>query len=60
MLRFLCKSEVQLRKLVVQMVEGFVFVAGLVGFEVLAARFGKSTRDAEDWFTHAGPTAVNE
>jgi hypothetical protein len=43
------------------MVEGFVFVASLVGFEVLAARFGKSTRDAEDWFTHAGPTsAVNE
>ncbi|MGI8407891.1 MAG: hypothetical protein ACR2L3_05215 [Actinomycetota bacterium] len=42
------------------MVEGLVFVAGLVGFEVLAARFGASTRDAEDWYTHPAPTAVNE
>jgi hypothetical protein len=34
------------------MVEGLVFVAGIVGFEVLAARFGKSTRDGEDWGAH--------
>lgn len=33
------------------MVEGLVFVAGVMGFEVLAARFGTSTRDGEDWTT---------
>lgn len=42
------------------MVEGFVIVAGVVGFDLLAARFGKSSRDAEDWHTHVTPLAVNE
>ena len=42
------------------MIEGLVFVAALGGFELLAARYGRSTRDSEDWNTHSGPVAVNE
>ncbi len=42
------------------MFEGFVFVAAIAGFEVLASRFGKTSRDSEDWFTHAGPTKVEQ
>lgn len=32
--------------------EGLVFIAGLAGFEILAARFGKTSRDGEDWVAH--------
>lgn len=31
------------------MVESLAFIAGLVGFELVTARFAKSTRDGEDW-----------
>lgn len=34
------------------MAESLVFIAGLVGFEIVAARFAKSTRDGEDWVAH--------
>jgi hypothetical protein len=40
---------------VVEVVEGLVFFGAVVGFEVLAARFGKSTRDGEDWSYQTGP-----
>ena len=33
----------------VEVVEGLIIFGAVVGFEVLAARFGKSTRDGEDW-----------
>ena len=39
----------------VKVVEGLVIFGAVVGFEVLAARFGKSTRDGEDWQLPAGP-----
>jgi hypothetical protein len=42
------------------MLEGLVIVAASSVFALLAARFGKSSRDSEDWFRHAGPVAVNE
>jgi len=41
------------------MFEGFVFIAALAGFEVLASKFGTSSRDSEDWYTHSGPTKVS-
>jgi hypothetical protein len=35
------------------MVEGFaIFAAGLVGFEVLASRYGRDSRDGDDWALH--------
>lgn len=38
------------------MAEGLVFIAGLVGFEFVAARFARSTRDGDDWVAHeVGP-----
>ena len=42
------------------MFEGLVIVAALGGFELLAARYGISSRDSEDWNNHSGPVAVNE
>lgn len=42
------------------MIEGLAIVVALGGFVLLAARFGRSTRDSEDWINHAGPVAVNE
>jgi hypothetical protein len=35
------------------MVEAFaIFTAGLVGFEVLASRYGQDSRDGDDWAQH--------
>ncbi len=35
------------------MVEAFaIFTAGLVGFEILASRYGKDSRDGDDWHQH--------
>jgi hypothetical protein len=35
------------------MVEAFaIFTAGLVGFEVLASRYGRDSRDGDDWAQH--------
>ena len=39
----------------VEVIEGLAIFGAVVGFEVLAARFGKSTRDGEDWQVPAGP-----
>ncbi|HEU4480898.1 MAG TPA: hypothetical protein VFS18_03355 [Actinomycetota bacterium] len=38
------------------MLEGLVFVVGIVAFVYVAVRYGKSTRDGEDWSIHPGPT----
>ena len=42
------------------MYEALVFIVALGVFALLAARFGSSTRDSEDWNRHSGPVAVNE
>jgi hypothetical protein len=36
------------------MVEGLVFLAGVAGFEILAVRYGKDSRDGDDWVDHSG------
>lgn len=36
----------------VEVAESLVFIAGLIGFEYAATRFGKSTRDGDDWVAH--------
>lgn len=37
------------------MVEGLIIVGMIAGFEFLSARFGKSSRDGEDWTERHGP-----
>lgn len=37
------------------MVEALVFIGGLAVLEALAVRFGKTSRDGEDWTNVHGP-----
>lgn len=37
------------------MVEGLIILGMIAGFEILAARFGRSSRDGEDWTERYGP-----
>lgn len=37
------------------MLEGFVILGSLGAFEFLAARYGKTSRDGEDWTNRSGP-----
>jgi hypothetical protein len=42
------------RKLVVRMFVGLIIVATLIlGFDLLASRFGVESRDGSDWVTHS-------
>lgn len=42
-----------MQKEVVEMLWSFViFAVGLLGFDFLAARFGVSTTDGDDWIEH--------
>ena len=42
------------RKLVVRMFIGLIIVATLIlGFDLLASRFGSESRDGSDWVTHS-------
>jgi hypothetical protein len=42
------------RKLVVRVFVGLIIVAALIlGFDLLASRFGSESRDGSDWVTHS-------
>ena len=53
-IQFLLKMRDVPRKLVVRMFVGLIIVATLIlGFDLLASRFGSESRDGSDWVTHS-------